>query len=260
MALTLANLEDLTRLTARNAQDPTMYNTASIDTAIQQAYDEWIEITQATRTNYVAQLTTGSNVLPTFPAGLLPEFCLNTILTLNGFIVDPDIVISTRQECLYDAWREIGNYVAASGVPPLPRQGPPKKIGFYNSDLPVNPIQAICFPTPDKNYSVEFWWVQPLPYWVPGNGVGPTSFLLPDEHLRVIAGPGAAYYLQKAEPENREVAMEAHNLFTQRAIRVRNRGGSSRGEQVMTRVHVPGDACNTIGNGQVILGFPGGGS
>lgn len=193
---------------ARFARDPSYYDLVRIDTAIQAAGDELIRRCQLLPVTGNVTLTAGSAAIPTFPTGG------------SGLIFRPDRLINAYLSGANVTINGAG-YLAPSapfdtvGAPAFSALGPPSSTKLANipfvtlSDAQIGQPQsgqpqAVAFdttttgqvyPTPDKNYTLNFQWSDLFTTWSPG-GSGSTTINLPDDLLRPALYYGAVLYLQ----------------------------------------------------------------
>lgn len=227
-ALTLADLQTITRYSARNAGDSSGYPPEQVDLAIQASADEFLRITRATRRLDTIALTIGSATVPAFPDNFLPDRAIETYLTLSGNIIKPGISFTTIENVL--SGQQQGGCVPAGATPPTsPPTGQPTLIGFEDRST------AILNRLPDKAYTLNVYWWEPFTSWTAGSGSSSLTFNLSDEALRIVAGAGAAYFLQRMEPANAGLAAAAHVAFIAEAKKYAGRGGGGRGAQSIQR-------------------------
>lgn len=228
MAYVIADLQAFLANSARNGNDPISYTPTRQDIAIQAAMRKWSRITRTPRQLDTVAITAGSATLPAFPTGFLPEFNLETYLSLSGKIIYPEITFTSIQDVLAEQVNGAPLTTTLISEPPTnPRTGRPTKIAFADTS------HAFLDTLPDQAYTLNVWWRCPLTLWTPGSS-GPT-FNLPDEALLSIATLGAVYFLQKGEPANAAQAKEAYAEFIQEAGEFRGRNAGGKGAQVMQR-------------------------
>lgn len=149
------------RAQSRNAMDSTAFFTRDIDKAFQRAANRWLRGTKQVRTLSQLQLTVGSATLPAFPTGFLPEFVIDSYLTLSGAIVYPKISITDIQT-VYIAQRNNWMNTSSTDPPTVPPTGQPSLIGFSSTTAGVLDY------LPDKAYLVNIFWWKMLEAFTPG--------------------------------------------------------------------------------------------
>ena len=206
-----------------------MYSPENLDNALMLAGNEWVRVVKPVKTLTTLTLTPGSNAMPTVDANWKPQYQLQQTLMLSGKILNPNFVITDYNAVLYQQFLQGGDSTTNSGRPSM--AGYPDN-GSGNT--------GICFPTPDKAYTLTFWWWVGFPSWTAG-GSGPSFASFPDEQLRIIATDGVESYLQANEKGNQDIAAAARVRFREKMQEFLALGTGGRGAQVSYRDDP--DAC-----------------
>lgn len=224
MAYGLTDLRTITRHSAKNAMDPTVYSDTAVDYALQQAMHEWNHGVKENRHLDTVTLTANSASVGTMPTGLTPDLILQVSLTLSGSLITPDLQV-VRYEDLLQARYE-GRW-GTGGSATTANTGQPKILATKDG------TNWEVFPTPDLAYVLNIWWARPQTTWTPGGTC--SSFDVSDDSLRIIAALGAPYYLQRMEPENLVAAEASGKAFRDEITQHRGLGVGSKGPQVLMR-------------------------
>jgi hypothetical protein len=178
--MTVTDARNFVRQFARNAQDSSMYNDASIDRAIQTVCNRFIRVTKATKKTDTLAVTAGAS---TIDLSEIDDFRPERLLRAW---------ISGKPELeLTDFWTIDSRLVNE------PSAGVPTLIGFNTT------TDGAIFPAPDADYTINLLWVPPLTTWTIGATDDATALNLPDDWMQEILVYGATATLQHTEPEHK---------------------------------------------------------
>ncbi|MCL2647811.1 MAG: hypothetical protein FWD61_12500 [Phycisphaerales bacterium] len=212
------------------ASDPSVYTDEVLDIAIQDAGNDFITRTLASRASGDVQLIAGNPVLPSL-SGLV-GFSADRIL--RAYLLNPE---SGGGDGGYDqanSWLNVTDYYQIFAEQHrsdrIERPGQPRFIGFETATTGrVGPI-------PNANYMLRLIYSPPFTSWTPGSEDNITTITLnlPDDIMQMVIRWGAVSFLQVTEPEN-AFATVAWKNYLDLVERIRSRGPGTGGSQVSFR-------------------------
>lgn len=191
-------------MNGRNAWDASEYPDYYVDVAIQNAAARWVRACKGTAKLDTLTMTVGSNVLPAFPSGFAANLAIDTYLTIPGFLIPPEINITTIEAVLQAQLFAWGWCTPGPYLQPIPQTSPPTGqpvlIGFSDQ------TDAITNTLADKAYVVNLWWYPLFTSWQPGSQ-GAWSASTNYQAYDVVSSGGSAY--QCIQPNVNEVPPNA---------------------------------------------------
>ena len=186
MGYSLYDLQVLTRISGRNALDPSWYSYRSVDFAILQALKEWARLTKTTGQLSQIALAVGNNAVPSLPSGMKTEYITRAYLSISGQTITPDLQFADYQDVLRNDASTYWWCYPSQQSQPIPT-GQPTMLGFQT------PTTAFVDTLPDQAYTLNLWWWGKPPSWTAGQ-----AFITPTVAGGVITSltiniPGSIY-------------------------------------------------------------------
>jgi len=203
------------------ASDPSVYTDEVLDFAIQDAGNDFITRTLASRSGGNVQLTAGNPALPSLSG--LTGFTADRII--RAYLLNPEAGGMEQRDT---PWLDPTDYFQIVAEQQRnPRHGQPRVIGFETSTTGrVGPI-------PNADYTLRITYAPPFTSWAPGSSTSVT-LNLPDDIMQLVIRWGAVSFLQVTEPEN-AFATVAWRNYMELVERIRSRGPGTGGSQVVFR-------------------------
>lgn len=186
---TLSQIRLDARAQARNALDSTTFFNRDVDKSLQRAGARWIRTTKEIRSLDAMQLVVGSNTLPAFPTGFLPEQTLDCYLTLSGALIPPSIIVTSIESVLQSQlsqWPWMFNTITPPYPQTSPPSGQPTMIGFSTTTAGITNY------LPDQAYVLNLYWWKKMTTWTAG-AMGAWSSATAYQPGDVVSSAGTLY-------------------------------------------------------------------